>query len=94
MAAAAAPNNGAPATMSSETTNGENGGGIDRHTVIRQSNARLEEDEILHLFARICSILSFKVFHQLTDLGWVDLNLGCSTNLHSCSAISAEIPSA
>ena len=46
MAAAAAPNNGAPATMSSETTNGENGGGIDRHTVIRQSNARLEEDEI------------------------------------------------
>ena len=43
MAAAAAPNNGvnaAAATMSGETGGGENGGGIDRHTVIRQPNAR------------------------------------------------------
>ena len=45
MAAAAAPNNGvnaATATMSGDTGagGGENGGGIDRHTVIRQPNAR------------------------------------------------------
>ena len=34
-----------------------------------------------------------KVFHWLVDWGLVDLDLGCSTILHSYSAVSAKIPS-
>ena len=34
------------------------------------------------------------MFDQLSNLGWVDLDLECSTILPSCSAVSAEIPSA
>ena len=32
--------------------------------------------------------------HQLADLSWVDLDLGCSIILPNCSAFSAQIPSA
>ena len=35
--------------------------------------------------------VNYRVFHQLADLGWVDLDLGSSIILPGCSAISAEI---
>ena len=38
--------------------------------------------------------LQYRLFHQLSDLGWVDLDLGCSIILLSCAVISAKIPSA
>ena len=34
----------------------------------------------------------YRVFHQLLDMGWVDLDLRCSTIMPSCSAISSGIP--
>ena len=36
----------------------------------------------------------YRVFHQLVDLGWVDLYLRCYIILPRCSADSAKIPSA
>ena len=57
MAAAAAPSNGVATTMSSETGGVENGGGIDRHTVIRQPNTRLGRD--FDIVAHIPVILLF-----------------------------------
>ena len=36
----------------------------------------------------------YRVFNQLKGLGWVGLDLSSSTILTSCSADSAEIPSA
>ena len=30
----------------------------------------------------------YRVFHQLADLGWADLDLGCSSILPSCSLLS------
>ena len=38
--------------------------------------------------------VNYRAFHQLADLGVVDLDLGSSIILPGCSAISAEIPSA
>ena len=40
-----------------------------------------------------CSTL-YRVTHLLANLGWFDLDLGCSTILPSCSASSAKFPSA
>ena len=36
----------------------------------------------------------YRVTHLLANLGWVDLDLECSTILPSCSASSANCPSA
>ena len=54
------------------------------------NSARIFSDEVIYS----CYVNEYRVFRQLVDLGWVDLDLGCSTILPSCSAITAEIPSA
>ena len=38
-----------------------------------------------YLFSEVYSLLFYRVLHQFADLGWVDLDLRCSTQLHSHS---------